>query len=81
MTDCYLTQESLSHVRRHARASNVCIAGGEKQMHYVLEVRDNGVGFNPDLRKKESFGLVGIRERAIILGGKLDYTLHRAAVR
>ena len=36
-----------------------------------IEVRDDGVGFEPNL-VREGFGLVGMRERAALLGGTLD---------
>jgi signal transduction histidine kinase len=34
-------------------------------------VRDNGRGFDPSVRRKKSFGLVGIRERVLVLGGEV----------
>ena len=38
--------------------------------HVRVEVQDWGVGFDPDSVKEGCFGLVGIRERARVLGGK-----------
>ena len=63
-------QESLTNVSRHARATKVDIvierAGGEVR----LRVRDNGRGFSPaEPRRPNSFGLLGLRERATLLGG------------
>ena len=39
----------------------------------LLSIRDNGVGF-PDsaMQKEGSFGLMGIRERAFMLGGRME---------
>ncbi|MEO8122615.1 MAG: PAS domain S-box protein [Burkholderiales bacterium] len=68
-----MVQEALTNVARHARASDVRIelarAGGE----IVLTVRDNGVGF-PEraTAKDDSFGLLGIGERALALGGRME---------
>lgn len=67
-----MVQEALTNVARHARASEVHIelkpAGGE----LVLTVRDNGVGFPERATgKDDSFGLLGIRERALMLGGRM----------
>ena len=65
-------QESLTNIAKHAGASQVEATlervGGE----VVLTVTDNGKGFVPDVPPKPgSFGLVGLRERAYLLGGKL----------
>ncbi|SFC95334.1 Two component regulator propeller [Collimonas sp. OK412] len=67
-----IVQESLTNIGRHAEASQVGIRLERKDQHYLLEVCDNGKGFDPALRKKKSFGLVGIRERASMLDGHAD---------
>ncbi|HZW21787.1 PAS domain-containing sensor histidine kinase [Noviherbaspirillum sp.] len=68
-----ILQESLNNVLRHAQANRVRIAlttAGEK---LYMQVADNGIGIFPDSRRKaNSFGLVGIEERIIALGGELD---------
>lgn len=69
-----IVQESLTNIGRHAEATEVGIKLDRNATHYFLEVRDNGQGFDPAIRKKKSFGLVGIRERALMLGGDLDIT-------
>jgi PAS domain S-box-containing protein len=66
-------QESLTNVARHARASHVCVLLTRENGDAVLTVADNGVGMNPDARAKPgSFGLRGIRERVLLLGGTLS---------
>jgi PAS domain S-box-containing protein len=67
-----IVQESLTNIGRHADASEVCITLDRKDDQYILEVRDNGQGFDPAIRKNKSFGLIGIRERALMLGGEVD---------
>jgi PAS domain S-box-containing protein len=67
-----IVQESLTNVRRHAHATRVDIALATDGQHYVLEVRDNGCGFDPRQQKRQSFGIVGIRERALKLDGTAD---------
>jgi PAS domain S-box-containing protein len=67
-----ITQESLTNVARHAKADRVDISLGKNATDYVLKIRDNGEGFDGAVRKVGSFGLVGIRERAFILGGTVD---------
>ena len=69
-----IVQESLTNVARHAQASMVEITLRRQETHYFLEVRDNGQGFDPDIRKPKSFGLAGMRERVLRLGGALAVT-------
>ncbi|MBE0480585.1 MAG: PAS domain S-box protein [Dehalococcoidia bacterium] len=63
-----IVQESLTNTVRHARASEVKVRLSREQGNLHLEVRDNGIGFDPEAVKK-STGLTGIRERAQALGG------------
>lgn len=67
-----IVQESLTNISRHAEASAVEIVLERNDTRYFLEVRDDGKGFEPCLRKNKSFGLVGIRERGLVLGGEAD---------
>jgi signal transduction histidine kinase len=67
-----VVQESLTNISRHAQATDVDVSLKRTETHYVLQVRDNGQGFDPAVRKRQSFGLVGIRERALALGGEAD---------
>ena len=62
-----VTQESLTNVARHARASEVLLSLERGQGSVVLRVIDNGQGFEPE--HVEGGGLRGIRERALIVGG------------
>lgn len=66
-----IVQESLTNITRHAGASNVEISLQRETDSYVLKVCDDGNGFDMGLKKSNSFGLVGIRERALMLGGEL----------
>ena len=64
-------QEILTNVARHARASAVNITLQEQAGTLVLEVRDNGRGVSDaELADPKSLGLVGMRERALLLGGE-----------
>ena len=64
-------QESLTNVARHAEASLVEVTLERDDTHVMLTVRDNGKGFaTGDPRKPNSFGLLGLRERAYLLGGQ-----------
>lgn len=66
-----LAQESLTNVARHAKASQVVIGLKREGTKVVLEVSDNGNGFNASESRPKSFGLVGMRERINMLGGEL----------
>jgi signal transduction histidine kinase len=66
-------QESLTNVARHARATRVTVRLAREGGDAVLTIADNGVGMNADARAKPgSFGLRGIRERVLLLGGVLS---------
>ncbi|MGH8763282.1 MAG: ATP-binding protein [Nitrosospira sp.] len=68
-----IVQESLTNVTRHAEASCVEITLSQRAGDLIVEVRDDGKGFDPaDAARKKSFGLLGMRERAAVLGGSID---------
>lgn len=67
-----VVQESLTNVARHARASRVKVSLQRMERYYQLEVHDNGCGFDPDCPSKKTLGLVGMRERILMLGGELS---------
>jgi len=65
-----IVQESLTNVARHAKAQCVEVFFARKGTHYSLFIRDDGVGFDPEKVPEKHLGLVGIRERALMIGGK-----------
>jgi PAS domain S-box-containing protein len=66
-------QESLTNVAKHAQASRVEATLQRDGDAITLTVRDNGKGFDMnDPRKPNSYGLLGLRERAYLLGGEAD---------
>jgi PAS domain S-box-containing protein len=69
-------QESLTNVIRHAQASKVAISfRHDERGAAVLEVRDDGRGFNPaQADRPDALGLRGMRERALLHGGSLTVT-------
>jgi len=66
-----IAQEALTNVRRHARASEVAIVLRVTNREAVLTVRDDGVGFDPRRSAADRHGLLGMRERARLLDGRL----------
>jgi signal transduction histidine kinase len=66
-------QEALTNVSKHARASRVGIDLSLTGGVLSLEVSDNGRGLSSqDLAKAQSFGIRGLKERALTVGGWVD---------
>ncbi|MCU1558768.1 MAG: sensor histidine kinase [Microbacteriaceae bacterium] len=69
-----IAQESLTNVIRHANATKASVFLREEPRVYVLTITDDGVGAVQQSSKKESGGrgLLGMHERAELLGGTLQ---------
>jgi two-component system sensor histidine kinase UhpB len=66
-------QETLTNVARHAQATEVRARLGSQAGNLTLEIRDNGRGITEEeQRHTRSFGLLGMKERASLLGGKFS---------
>ncbi|WCE28342.1 cache domain-containing protein [Vibrio sp. SCSIO 43137] len=68
-----VTQESLTNIEKHARATQVSVI--LRQMGYMLQliIRDNGVGFDDgDLSRNKGIGLRNMRERVEFIGGDFE---------
>ena len=66
-------QEALTNILRHAQATRVDIAMKEEAGEFVLTVSDNGRGITEDDKSRlQSLGLLGMRERAHLIGGEID---------
>ena len=68
-----IVQEALSNARRHAGAGRTALRLRVDEGHVVAEVTDDGRGFDPTSRMEfdRGLGLVGMRERASMVGGRL----------
>ena len=68
-----ITQELLTNILRHAKASEITINLDRDDNILVLRVKDNGVGYRaPPNPQGASLGLLGIQERAESLGGRFS---------
>jgi signal transduction histidine kinase len=67
-----IVQESLTNVVKHARARHVSILLTRKSGSIKAVIEDDGQGFDPAEGTLEGFGLVGMRERLALLGGRLQ---------
>lgn len=67
-----ILQEALTNVSRHSHATSVVVELRETGDSVMLKITDNGKGIDVDGDSREnSLGLIGMRERAYMLGGKL----------
>jgi signal transduction histidine kinase len=65
-------QETLTNIIRHANATRVDVRLAEEAGHLVLTVKDNGRGISEEeIANTRSIGLVGMRERAMLIGGEI----------
>jgi signal transduction histidine kinase len=69
-----IVQEALLNVRKYARATEVKVTLGSKGNRLVVEVADNGCGFDMEAIDAEgdNWGLIGMRERAEVISGSLQ---------
>jgi PAS domain S-box-containing protein len=68
-----VVQESLTNVARHAHATRVHLSVTRNALGFELNVSDNGCGFDPAaVRARNSYGLLGMNERARLIGASLQ---------
>jgi signal transduction histidine kinase len=72
-----VVQEALTNVARHAHAETVLIGCTVSNAAIVIEIEDDGIGFDPAAIAHprdtgEGLGLLGMHERLALLGGRLD---------
>lgn len=70
-------QEALTNAEHHARASSIALSVSFKQDALELVIEDDGVGFDPERAEADAsspvhLGLVGMRERMQLVGGRLE---------
>lgn len=69
-----IVQEALTNVMRHGEATRASV-----DMHHLggdlhIDIKDNGKGIDPNASRQNKLGLVGMRERARMLGGSVEIT-------
>jgi two-component system sensor histidine kinase UhpB len=70
-----IVQEALTNVLRHAQATCVDIVMTQNSAHFVLTISDNGHGMTDgDQSGSQSLGLLGMQERAHLVGGTIEIT-------
>jgi PAS domain S-box-containing protein len=67
-------QELLTNVARHANATLVSVIVQKEDNRLFFSLTDNGTGFNLEtINKKKTLGLLGIKERTLLLGGTYEF--------
>lgn len=66
-----IVKEGLMNVQKHAQASQISFSAHQTTESIILELKDNGVGFDR-VAFHPGFGLQGMIERVQLLGGQLD---------
>lgn len=69
-----ITKEALANVQRHAEASAAHVLVEAQQDQVVVEIRDNGRGFDPAGGHRGHFGLDSMRSRAAEIDGRITIT-------
>lgn len=69
----HIAREALTNVRKHAHANKVDISLKQKSNNLVLEIKDNGSGFDVAKVQEKGNGLKNMRERTSSLGGDIRF--------
>ena len=70
-----ILQEALTNIAKHAKASEIKILLGNQENKIILEIADNGIGFDKDQNfRQDSYGMLGMKERVFLLEGELFIT-------
>ena len=67
-----ITQEALANILRHAKATEIRVKLSQQGKSACLEITDNGVGFAMENAKQNRLGLLGMRERVEMIGGRFS---------
>jgi signal transduction histidine kinase len=66
-----IVREAIVNAERHSKATDIIVSGRREGRSITIVVRDNGVGIDPSRARPDSYGLTGMRERALRLEGDL----------
>ncbi len=75
-----LCQEAFTNITRYSKASEVVVSINNSGNRVTASVEDNGIGFNVDsIEYNKSFGILGMRERVLSLGGEFEVISSRGS--
>lgn len=67
-----LIQEILNNMKKHAQAKTIKLDVVQENGELLIIIKDDGIGFDPNYIPPGHYGLIGMKERALYLGGTLD---------
>ena len=67
----YIAQEALNNILRHARAKSISVSLKQGRRNVILEIRDDGAGFDPRKLDRAGLGLRNMKERTSQINGTL----------
>jgi PAS domain S-box-containing protein len=67
----YIAQEALNNILRHARAKSIAVTLKQGRKNVILEIRDDGCGFDPKRVDRAGLGLRNMKERTSQINGNL----------
>jgi signal transduction histidine kinase len=67
-----IAREAITNVERHSQAKNLTVTVNETTTSASISVRDDGVGLGVHTSRADSYGIIGMRERAARIGAELS---------
>ena len=74
-----VVQESLTNIVKHAGAKNVSVSIARRESGVAAVIEDDGSGFDPRRPREDGIGILGMRERLALLGGRLEIESRKGA--
>lgn len=71
-TSIRAVSEALTNIARHAQANNATLRLTAVEKELEIEIKDDGVGFDPEAIQSGHYGLLGMRERVRLAGGSFE---------
>ncbi|MBX9878551.1 MAG: CHASE2 domain-containing protein [Candidatus Obscuribacterales bacterium] len=68
-----IVQEAVNNIEKHSNATKAEVSIEKNDQQLSISVIDNGRGFDPGTKRKQSYGLVNIRQRAQLIGAHVDW--------
>ncbi|MGE8080473.1 sensor histidine kinase [Peribacillus loiseleuriae] len=72
-----LVQESIQNALKHAKPKSIQVKLSMTKEMVIVTVKDDGIGFDSDVQKAGSFGLMGMKERVELLEGEMTIDSHQ----
>ena len=74
-----VVQEALTNIVKHADATSISVSVVRRVSGVAAVIEDDGAGFDPRAVREDGIGIVGMRERLALLGGRLEIESRKGA--